>query len=214
MLTMELTVLSYFDAKSSFRRGFMICSGNPIYLQWRLGLWVPRLRWASKTIKDESPKGCDIIGFNFNNPGDKPSRKDSLVICEAKTKFSKSRKNRVQHAINDSAKDHLRIDESLNFIKQKLYEQRKLNEAKAIGRFQNPLDYSYKESFGAATIFSEAYFNIKEITSANANQIPKTQKSKEFIPHPNRDSLFLIVIKGEDMMNLVHELYRRAADEA
>jgi hypothetical protein len=32
--------------------------------------------------------------------------------------------------------------------------------------------------------------------------------------HDNKDRLSLIVIKGENMMPLVHELYRRAADEA
>jgi hypothetical protein len=39
-------------------------------------------------------------------------------------------------------------------------------------------------------------------------------RSKEFIPHPNRKSLVLIIIKGPAMMELVHELYRRAADLA
>jgi hypothetical protein len=36
----------------------------------------------------------------------------------------------------------------------------------------------------------------------------------EFFPHPNGDSLVLLVIKGPGLMDLVHELYRRAADEA
>jgi hypothetical protein len=40
-----------------------------------------------------------------------------LSVFETKTKFSRSGKNRLQDAINDSAKAHLRIDESLNFIK-------------------------------------------------------------------------------------------------
>ena len=32
--------------------------------------------------------------------------------------------------------------------------------------------------------------------------------------HPHSGNLALIVIKGDQMMDLVHELYRRAADEA
>lgn len=32
--------------------------------------------------------------------------------------------------------------------------------------------------------------------------------------HPHSGELFLLIIKGDQMMALVHELYRRAADEA
>ncbi|MDX9784809.1 MAG: virulence associated protein, partial [Spirochaetia bacterium] len=32
--------------------------------------------------------------------------------------------------------------------------------------------------------------------------------------HPHSGDLALVVIKGDQMMALVHELYRRAADEA
>ena len=31
------------------------------YLQWLLGYWVPRVRWSSKVVRDESPKGSDVI---------------------------------------------------------------------------------------------------------------------------------------------------------
>lgn len=183
------------------------------YLQWILNFWVPRVRWGSKMVRDESPKGSDVIGFRFYKKHG-TSNKDVLAIFETKTKFSKSSKNRMQDAINDSAKDHIRIDESLNYIKQKLFEREKLKQAKLIERFQSPVDLPYKESYGAATIFSEEQFQIDEITNADTEKIPKSVKSKEFFPHPNGDQLVLLVIKGPDMMTLVHELYRRAADEA
>jgi hypothetical protein len=32
--------------------------------------------------------------------------------------------------------------------------------------------------------------------------------------HPNSNNLRLVVIRGDAFMDLVHELYRRAADEA
>lgn len=183
------------------------------YLQWILDFWVPRVRWGSKIVRDESPKGSDVIGFRFHKQ-DKASPKDVLAIFETKTKFSKSNKNRMQEAINDSAKDHIRIDESLNFIKQKLFERKELEQAKRVERFQSPVDLPYKESYGAATIFTEEQFQIDEITSATTERIPKSAKSKEFFPHPNRGQLVLLVIKGPDMMTLVHDLYRRAMDEA
>lgn len=183
------------------------------YLQWVLNFWVPRVRWGSKVIRDESSKGCDVIGFRFHKKIG-TSSKDVLTVFETKTKFSKSSKNKIQDSINHSAKDHIRIDESLNYIKQKMVELKEIDQAKLIERFQSPVDLPYLESYGAATIFSEEYFQSDEITSADTSKVPKSSKSKEFTSHPNRDQLVLLVVKGPDMMALVHELYRRAADEA
>jgi hypothetical protein len=184
------------------------------YLQWRLGFWVPRVRWSSKVVRDESPKGSDVIGFRFRNQDYSTSPEDLLIVFEAKTQFSGSGKNRLQDAINDSAKDHLRIGESLHFIKQKLFEKGSREQAQLIDRFQNPVDIPYKESFGAAAIISDEHFDANAIGSSNCETIPKSPKSKEHISHPNGENLVLLVIKGPDMMALVHELYRRAADEA
>ena len=184
------------------------------YLQWRLGFWVPRVRWSSKVVRDESPKGSDVIGFRFRNQDYSTSPEDLLIVFEAKTQFSGSGKNRLQDAINDSAKDHLRIGESLHFIKQKLFEKGSREQAQLIDRFQNPVDIPYKESFGAAAIISDEHFDANVIGSSNCETIPKSPKSKEHISHPNGENLVLLVIKGPDMMALVHELYRRAADEA
>lgn len=184
------------------------------YLQWLLDCWVPRVRWSSKVVRDESPKGSDVVGFRFHNTNEEYSIDDVMFIFESKTKFSASAVNRLQNAINDSAKDHIRIDESLNFIKQKLYEQRDINQAKKIERFQSPVDMPYKENYGAAAIISSDFFDIEELISADCNKIPATAKSKEYISHPNYGNLKLLVIRGANMMQLVHELYRRAADEA
>lgn len=184
------------------------------YLQWLLDCWVPRVRWSSKVVRDESPKGSDVVGFRFHNKNDEYSIDDVMFVFESKTKFSASAVNRLQNAINDSAKDHIRIDESLNFIKQKLYEKREINQAKKVERFQNPVDMPYKENYAAAAIISEDFFDIEELITSDCSKIPVTAKSKEYSPHPNNGNLKLLVIRGPNMMQLVHELYRRAADEA
>lgn len=184
------------------------------YLQWLLGYWVPRVRWSSKIVRDESSKGSDVIGFRFYKKSNEASNEDVLFVFESKTKFSNSKKNRLQDAINDSAKDHIRIDESLNFIKQKLFEKRNIEQAKRIERFQSPVDMPYKETYGAAAIISNEYFNADELALTDCSKIHKSKKSKEIFPHPNVNNLVLLVIKGSSMMDLVHELYRRAADEA
>ena len=184
------------------------------YLQWRLGFWVPRVRWSSKVVQDESPKGSDVIGFRFHKNDGSVSHNDVLFVFESKTKFSTSKKNRLQDAINDSAKDNIRIDESLNFIKQKLLDKSDYEQAQRVERFQSPVDIPYQENYGAATLISDECFSEEELALADCTKITKSKKSKAFFTHPNRNSLTLLVIKGPHMMDLVHELYRRAADEA
>jgi len=173
------------------------------YLQWILNHWVPRMRWSAKLRRNSSPQGCDVIGFQFYDP-EHTSPGDLLTIFEAKTCFSSSssRRNRLQDAVNGSAKDHIRIDESLNYLKQRLLDQGNQNDADKVERFQNPVDVPYQEWYGAAALFTDDYFHTDVVFETNTH------------PHPDRDNLILLVIRGKDMMRLVHELYRRAAGEA
>jgi len=171
------------------------------YLQYVLGYWVPRIRYADKTIRNESTKGCDIIGFKIISEEDSPE--DMLAIFEAKTQFSgRQVKPRLQDAVNDSAKDQIRKAESLNAVKQRLFDKDFHEEANKIERFQNPNDRPYKEISGAVALFETRVFDVEQISQTTTDA------------HPNTDHLILVVIHGNTMMDLVHELYRRAADEA
>jgi len=60
------------------------------YLAYTLGYWVPRWRYGDKTVRNESTKGTDILGFKFLKDG-KVSPKDTLAIFEAKAQFSGSK---------------------------------------------------------------------------------------------------------------------------
>lgn len=172
------------------------------FLEYLLNYWVPRTRYRDKTIRNESIKGSDVIGFHFINES-KSSLEDRLAIFEVKTQFSgKKAKARLQDAINDSAKDILRKAESLNAIKQRLYTSNELVNAEKIERFQNEVDHPYKEVYGAVAIFENKLFD-STLTSSAASTA-----------HPCSNDLKLIVIKGADMMSLVHNIYRKAADEA
>jgi hypothetical protein len=172
------------------------------YLQYLLGYWVPRLRWDCKDIRNSSGKGCDIMGFKILNDK-KWSRDDILAIFEAKAQFSGSKaKPKLKDAVDGSAKDEVRKAESLNFCKQRLFEKQLPLDATRIARFQNPEDYPYKENYGAVALFSTSLFDEQEIS--------KTDTSG----HPYSNELILLVIRGNAMMDLVHELYWRAADEA
>ena len=172
------------------------------FLEYLLGYWVPRTRYGDKTIRNESTKGSDIIGFHIIKDG-KASSKDKLAIFEAKAQFSgKKAKARLQDAVDGSAKDIARKAESLNAIKQRLHGRNELDDAEKIERFQNEVDHPYKEVYGAVALFENPLFDGHLTSSTDASS------------HPHSGDLALVVIKGDQMMALVHELYRRAADEA
>lgn len=171
------------------------------FLEYLHDYWVPRTRYGNKTIRNESTKGCDIIGFHIVDGN--ASSNDKLAIFEAKAQFSgKKAKARLQDAVDGSAKDITRKAESLNAIKQRLHDRNELNDAEKIERFQNEVDYPYKEVYGAVALFENPLFDSSLISSTNSSF------------HPYSGDLVLIVIKGNQMMALVHELYKRAADEA
>lgn len=172
------------------------------YLEYVLKYWVPRTRYIDKTVRNESTKGSDIIGFHIIDQTI-DSDNDSLAIFEVKTQFSgKKAKPRLQNAVDDSSKDHIRKAESLNAIKQKLFYRDKIADATLIERFQNPEDRPYQEINGAVAIFDLPVYDEDDICKTNTTS------------HPNKKNLKLLVIQGVEFMELVHALYRRAADEA
>lgn len=171
------------------------------YLEWRLKFWVPRLRWSGKSVRDESAKGCDVLGFHFAQENG-TSPKDILAIIESKANLSATKKNRLQDAVTDSAKDDCRKGESLNALKQRLKEQGKAVEADAVERFQSPTDVSYQEFRAAAAVFSSKGYDETLIQATDASK------------HPHHKKLKMVVVRGDNLMKLVHDLYQRAADEA
>ena len=172
------------------------------YLEYLLEFWVPRTRYGNKTIRNESTKGCDIIGIKEVSTG-KDNKDDTLAIFEVKAQLAGQNANpRLQDAVDGSAKDKTRRGESLNAIKQRLYDKNERELARKIERFQNPVDRPYKELYGAAAVFSEHVYDESLIASTTTED------------HPNSIALRLIVIYGKDLMQLVHDLYRRAADES
>jgi hypothetical protein len=172
------------------------------YLEFHLGYWVPRTKYAEKAIRNESVKGSDVIGFKFFNAQNLSSR-DILAIFEAKTQFSsKLDGSRLQDAVDGSVKDHIRKAESLNAIKQRYFELGQLDNCEKVERFQSPEDHPYDEVSGAAALISSHLFDPDKLSTTYTYE------------HPNSKNLHLVIIRGDTFMDLVHELYRRAADEA
>lgn len=83
------------------------------YVEFVLGYWVPRGKYAEKGSRDESVKGVDIVGFQCPDPR-QPKTTDEMLAFEAKAQLSGGQyKNRLQVAVNDSDKDYLRAGETL-----------------------------------------------------------------------------------------------------
>lgn len=172
------------------------------FLEYILGFYVPRTRYIDKTVRNESTKGCDIIGFRFLEAG-KSSPEDALAIFEAKAQFSGDKPlPRLQDAVDGSQKDLNRRAESLNAMRQRFLDIKDKEAAARVKRFQSPQDNPYTELYGAAALFAMDTFDGTVISTTTVSD------------HQKKDKLKLVVIRGNEMMNLVHKLYQRAADEA
>ena len=173
------------------------------YIEHLLGYWVPRGKYADKASRDESAKGVDILGFRMATPPT-PTPADTLLAFEVKAQLSgKKYSGRLQNAIDDSSKDYVRRATTLNATKRRLLRAGQHQHALVVERFQNLADHAYVYRSGAAAVLCEAVYDITEL-----------QTSTKVTGHQNASNLELIVIRGKDLMNLVHGLYQRAADEA
>jgi len=168
------------------------------------GFWTPRTRYENKLVRDESPKGTDVLGFKFSNVGShKPSKQDALICLESKAQLSgKKSKPRLQDAVNDSAKDVFRISESLNAMKRRLIERGDDEGANRVERFQDGLETPYTRLSGAAAVFCSSLYDATQISATDCGN------------HENANNLMLVVVHSKTLMKFVHALYERAANEA
>lgn len=170
------------------------------FFEYVLGYWCPRQgRFEDRTNRNVPSNGTDVIGFSFS--GDESSADDELLLIESKAGFRPTTRNRLQQAIDDSCKDLVREAMSLSAIKQRLLKINR-DDALKVGRFQNQGDKPFKRVNAAVAVLDDEVFNEMALDESDASD------------HPNGDNLRLIVIKGMSMMDLVHALYARAADEA
>lgn len=172
------------------------------YIEYCLGYWCPRARYQDKFGRDDSTKGSDTVGFKFAGANEHQPD-DELFILETKASFTKTAKNRLQDAIDDSKKDVLREAVSLNAIKQRLMRNGSPTDASLrVQRFQDEIKRPFRRLHGAAAVLENAVYAATDLEAVDASV------------HPNATNLMLIVVTGDDMMKLVHALYQRAADEA
>ena len=171
------------------------------YLQYIHSYQVPRTRYDRKSIANESTKGSDVIAFR--KTPDVISDDDELLIFEVKAKASENTNiNVLQDAIDHSVKDEMRVAESLNAMRQKLFDRKDFDGLQMVDRFQREPDHPCKRRYGAAAVYTESSMHETIVATSTAAN------------HPNSEKLELLIISGSQLMTLIHELYRRAADEA
>lgn len=176
------------------------------FLEYILNFWVPRTRFSERQNRNNPTQGVDVIGFKSEDYSAN-NLNDELMIFEVKCKLTGTStnytKDRMMTAINDSTKDYsLRKAEALNGLKSWYLLRNEEDNADAIERFQNPKDNPFIELSGATSIILNQAYDENKVIEVDASM------------HPNADKLKLILIKGQDLMPLVHQLYERAANEA
>jgi hypothetical protein len=173
------------------------------YVEYVLDFWVPRGKYSEKASRNESVKGIDIVGFRvISASGNSPQ--DVLIAFEAKAHLSATPYvKRLQDALDASSEDYLRRATTLHAIKRRLLRDGRPDAAQVIERFQNLADRPYIYRSGAAAVVSDEAFDSTLI-----------QSTTMVSGHSDPTNLELMVVRGADLMRLVHSLYDIAADEA
>lgn len=184
------------------------------YIEYMLGYWVPRTRFSERQNRSNPTQGVDVLGLKMLDPNHQ-SPNDELLIYEVKAKLTSNArdesKKRLEIAIKDSAKDfNMRDAESLNALKRYYMVRQQREQMNIIERFQNPIDNPYIELSGASAIILTSSVKDEDISKVITSVCGK--KSNE--SHPNKNNLQLIIISGDNLMDLVHHLYERGANEA
>lgn len=165
------------------------------YLEYTLGYFVPRERYKHKFNRNSSTQGTDVIGFKFL--GDKPLANDEMITFEVKAQASgNTPHNRLQDAIDDSYKDAIRKGETLSALKQIYIEKGQTENVRKVQRFQNKPDNPYKEKYGAAAVHDTKTYSETLIKSVVLN----------------KEKRCLIVIKKDNLMDLINRLYEVASE--
>ena len=165
------------------------------YLEFTLGYIVHRERYKNKFNRNSSTQGTDIVGFKF--VGSKPSSADEFITFEVKAQASGTEaKNRLQDAIDDSYKDAIRKGETLSALKQIYIEKGNHEKASQVERFQNKPDRPYTEKYGAAAVHDTTTYSEDLIRNVELNGSKR----------------WMIVVKRDNLMNLVHRLYEVASN--
>ncbi len=178
------------------------------YFEYVQDWHVPRTRYRLKASPNESTKGTDILAFQLTkktNSNGKVSHspQDILMSVEVKAQFSgKKAAERLQEAVDHSAKDQFRKAMSLNAMKMRLRAEGDLAKVNLVERFQDLADKPYRSQYAAAAFHCTSNYAESAVSEVDVSK------------HPGKKNLSLLLVTGNTMMKLVNRLYEVAANEA
>ncbi|UQF70658.1 DUF1837 domain-containing protein [Vagococcus lutrae] len=168
------------------------------YIQYIKNYYTTRTRYREKVNRNSSTMGSDVLGYKCLDIN-KPSDKDQLIVLEVKAQSANSSpKPKLQIAVDHSAKDEIRLAESLNAEVQRLLNKNKRTEALIIQRFQNKTDRPYKLKFSAVAVHSTMSYDEKLIKKVDTGL------------HPDQN-VNMLVIYSDDLMDFIKKMYVRAS---
>ena len=171
------------------------------YLEYIMNYQIPRMRYLNKENRNSSPQGVDVLGFKFLRQ-DRISPEDELLTCEVKAALRNSNLEILATAFEGSKKDfQFKTPEALNALKQRLLLRGHTQEAESVERFQNNVDRPYKKISASAVVNSTEIWSDDIVTG------------KTLGTHPNSNVL-LFAFRGNGLMDLAHQLYKKAHAES
>lgn len=166
------------------------------YLTYVQDFYVPKDRYVAKFNRSTSSQGTDVIGLKKRLPED--TLEDELIIIEVKAKATNNAPiNRLQEAVDDVQKNEdEKVAVTLNAMKHRALDRDDMEMVCLVERFQNMVDNPFTIRYGAAAIQDKSLYDRPLVESTSAEDYVKT----------------LLFINRKQLMNLVNELYEKAAD--
>lgn len=171
------------------------------YLEYMGHYVIPRIRYLDKFNKETSPNGTDIIGFKMYSVGQEISEHDKLITCEVKARLVTKKEDVLQDSITHAKKDMFRLAETLNATKQRLKLYGETSQVQLIQRFQNKVENPYTKVTSAAVVHSNEQWDPNFV-------------SGKILDVQDVEDIYMLVIKGDALMEVARSLFRRASDEA
>lgn len=166
------------------------------YLTYILNFIIPKDRYVAKFNRSTSSQGTDVIGLKKTTCED--TMEDELIVLEVKAKAQNNCAiNRLQEAVDDVQKNEdEKVAVTLTAIKHRALDRGDTDMVNLVKRFQNIVDNPFTIKYGAAAIQDKSLFSKPLVGTTVAQDYVKT----------------LLFINRKQLMNLVNELYEKAAD--
>ncbi len=168
-------------------------------LEFIEGYQTPRCKQYTRSGKNQSEHGTDIIAYKYHQADKKANIKDELLAVEVKASLTKKDYAVIENAIHDSQKDEVRLAYSINYYRLRLKELNRADEAAEIARFMNKAEREYKTTYIAAAVNSLEAIPDNIIIGISDDGLKMTQKNNQRV----------FFVHGTKLMNLTHQIYER-----